>query len=126
MYLFLASQDLTTLDLCLFDQAGITHQTHLSSTPESFLFSLDQTLSSWGVVLDAIKGIVVVSGPGSFTSSRLSVIIANAIAFRFGLPLLGVPNPDRLTPEELIKQVDLSELKEVFVQPVYDRPPFIT
>lgn len=126
MYFFLSSQDLKTLDLCLFDQAGIKQQAHLETTPESFLFSLDQTLTQWGITLDVIKGIVVVSGPGSFTSSRLSVIMANAIAFRFGIPLLGIPNPERLSPEELIKNVDLSKLSESFVQPVYDRPPFIT
>ncbi len=126
MYLFLSSQDLKTLDLCLLDQSVIHIQAHLETTPESFLFSLDEQLTQWGTNLSQMQGVVVVSGPGSFTSSRLSVTIANAIAFRYTLPILAIANPERLPIETLVQTIDFSQLSHSFAQPVYDRPPFIT
>ena len=63
-------------------------------------------LDDKGVGLNDISAIEVVPGPGSFTSSRIGVAVANALAFGLNIPVNG-------------------HLHE-FVKPVYDRPANIT
>jgi len=42
-----------------------------------------------------IKGVIVVKGPGSFTSLRIGVSVANALGYALGVPVAGVEKPDR-------------------------------
>ena len=37
-----------------------------------------------------IKGVIVINGPGSFTSSRAGITLANSFNFLFNIPVLGV------------------------------------
>ncbi len=126
MYLFLCSQDLHRLDLALVDTAHVLEQTSVETTPEQFLSVLDSQLSVWHTQLARLKGVIVVSGPGSFTSSRLTVTIANAISFALSLPMIAVENPDRLAVKELLKSIDFDTKQSEFAIPVYDRPAHIT
>ncbi len=41
-----------------------------------------------------IKGIVVYEGPGSYTGLRISISVANAIAYSNSIPILGVNGED--------------------------------
>ncbi len=77
------------------------------------------------VALEQLSGICVVSGPGSFTSTRTGVVVANILSRQLKLPLVGV------TLDEV---VDLGALTQKlpgmaassFVAPRYSSEPNIT
>ncbi len=50
-----------------------------------------ELLASAGVGLDAVTGIVVNRGPGSYTGLRVSYALAQGLAATRGLPFVGVP-----------------------------------
>jgi len=96
---------------------------------------LDKTFRQSGEykkVSEAIRqvtGIVVASGPGSFTGLRIGLSVANTLAYSLDVPIVGIQ--DETDPEKLL-QKGLSVLKsrgasfgEVVV-PHYGAEPHIT
>ncbi len=57
---------------------------------EELLEHLDQLLASAGVQRTAIGGVVVGTGPGSFTGLRIGLATAKVIAYSLDAPLIGV------------------------------------
>ena len=78
---------------------------------------------------DKLKGIGVVVGPAGFTSVRIGVAVANALAYARNLPIVGVRADKFNTPSELVEEV-ARRVKTVkpsqIVLPYYDREPNIT
>lgn len=77
------------------------------------------------VKLEELKkadGICVVKGPGSFSSIRTGVLVANLLAKALKLKLYSLPaDRDKMSDE------DFKILKpQIFVAPEYDREPNIT
>lgn len=130
MILFLSAQDISFLEVGLLEENGrLFSFQKIESTPENFLFNLSNFLNNLQFSFEKIKKIVVVVGPGSFTSTRMIVTIANALSFSRSLPIIGVKNSDRKNGEELISlfgQDWSSEEAKNFTCPFYDRPPNIT
>lgn len=60
--------------------------------------------------LESLTGITVESGPGSFSSVRIGVTIANALSYALRIPVTALPSKKKGFP----------------VVPFYDRPPSIT
>jgi len=130
MILFLAAQDISRMEAGLLNSEGrlISFQ-NFSVPPERYLVTVNQFLIDNSVSLESLKKIVVVSGPGSFTSTRIIVTIANSLAFTKSLPIIGVENSTKQCSEDIIREFGLfwAEQKTTeFVSPVYDRPPHIT
>ena len=95
--------------------------------PEKYLHSLDETLKEWGVIdKQEFEGVIVVTGPGSFTASRVSTTIANGFAFTRSIPVIGLSNPNHLDLESLLSLNDEVNTGVHFVIPTYNRPPSIT
>ena len=130
MFLFLSAQDIDSAEFGLLDAEGhLFSFEKLAVPPEKYLSSMVEFLDRQAVSLDSLKGIVVVSGPGSFTATRLMVTIANTLAFTKQLPIVGVENSARQSGDELIRDFGLIWIKQKadgFVMPIYDRPPHIT
>jgi hypothetical protein len=130
MFLFLSAQDINFMEVGLLEENGrLFSFQKIITPPENFLSNLSSFLYEQKVSWEIIKKIVVVSGPGSFTSTRLIVTIANAISFARKLPIVGITNSEKKNSEELIIEQgrDWAILNGVsFVSPVYDRPPNIT
>jgi hypothetical protein len=77
--------------------------------------------------LGSIRGVCVVQGPGSFSSVRAGVLIANLIARVRRLPLVGVSVRDADDLSRLSERLATGTLSPVsFVEPVYDAEPNIT
>ncbi len=70
-----------------------------------------------------LTGIIVFSGPGSFTGLRIGVTTANAIAYTEKIPIVGADGDDWLT-DGAKKLADGQNDK--IVLPEYGAPPHIT
>ncbi len=127
MYLLICSQDIRQVTLALYDGKNIVQSKVFFVAPEEHLQCLDAVLSEWNVVMADMQGIVVVTGPGSFTASRVSVTLANAIALAQQIPVWGVANVDEMTLDELVGTVSFEcSPTEAFVHPFYNRPAMVT
>ncbi|HBO99789.1 MAG: Glycoprotease family exported protein [Candidatus Uhrbacteria bacterium GW2011_GWF2_41_16] len=132
MYLFLSAQDIQQLEVGFLDEQGYTaFFSSVPTPPEMFLFHVDRLMHEWKIEWKTILGVAVVVGPGSFTSTRLSVTMANGIAFARHIPIIGVENIERLSLSVLLSDRDWipffhAQKIETFVVPIYDRPPLIT
>ncbi|MBI4239659.1 hypothetical protein HY620_01570 [Candidatus Uhrbacteria bacterium] len=60
------------------------------------LAACDALLTKEKVALKKLKGIVVVTGPGQFSSLRTGITIANTLGFACSLPVAGVKLADTL------------------------------
>lgn len=125
--LVIASQDIGLITLALVDGSSIQHREDFLVPPEGHLAALDTFLSQAKVDIAHMTSVLVVTGPGSFTASRVSTTLANAIGFTKNLPVYGVENPAKQTLEELVEAFDLTSTTPMgVVQATYDRPPTIT
>lgn len=61
-----------------------------SRSAESLSELVDKVLTEAGLGFEALEGVAVTSGPGSFTGLRTGLASAQGIGFALGLPVLGV------------------------------------
>jgi tRNA A37 threonylcarbamoyladenosine modification protein TsaB len=125
MDLFICAQDIQCITFGLVKDQTLFCEKTFDVPPENYLASLHAFLSEQSVSLSDVKRLFVVSGPGSFTASRVSVVMATAIVFARNIPIIPIENPDRHSLAELVKNALLSP-EHLFVVPTYDRPPNIT
>lgn len=128
MVLLVCGQDIRALSLGLARNGALERDVVLAASPEQYLARVVETMAEWKVGVSDLGAIAVVTGPGSFTSSRVSTTIANALAFAANLPVVPVENPERLDLRRLAERLDLAGLPDAnrFAVPTYDRPPHIT
>lgn len=124
MKLVICAQDIRSIHVGLVRDAELKHEATIETQPEGYLKALDQTLKKWKIFLTDLSQIVVVTGPGSFTASRVSTTIANALSFTKKIPVLALENPNDLS----LKELDLSAavIGARYVKPTYEHPPEIT
>jgi len=68
----------------------------LASRPVSVLEDVDALLRRGGVRPQQLEGVVVGTGPGSFTGVRMGIATARGIALALGTPVAGVSTLDAL------------------------------
>lgn len=126
--LLISGQDIRELSLGLVRDGRLAEDLVAAASPEHYLATIVAALAGWNVRVEDLDAIAVVTGPGSFTSSRVSTTIANAIAFGRNVPVVGLENAARKNLHEIAESLDLSSLPPTdrFAIPVYDRPPHIT
>ncbi|MEK7655603.1 MAG: hypothetical protein AAB386_02910 [Patescibacteria group bacterium] len=74
-----------------------------------------------------VKGVVVVSGPGSFSSVRGGVIVANLLSRFLSVPIIGITQDQAVDFPALTRRVFAGELSPTqFVAPIYSQEPNIT
>ena len=61
-----------------------------TSRPQSLLADVDALLAAAGVVPSDLTAIVVGTGPGSFTGTRIGLAVARGLALSLDLPVAGV------------------------------------
>lgn len=94
---------------------------------EDHLLLLDQFLRSLKLQLHDLDFLVVVKGPGSFTSVRIGVAIANALSFACSLPLVAIHEKAWATLEQAPAVHRRPARKHASsVRPVYSSSPNIT
>ncbi len=123
--LLICGQDIGFLSLGHVQDGVLVVSKTVSVRPEQYLSTVDSTMGEWGIEPSELSAVAVVTGPGSFTSSRISTVIANTIAFVKQIPVIPLENPDHLSIDQIATQIDLKKSIS-FAIPTYNRPPHIT
>jgi tRNA A37 threonylcarbamoyladenosine modification protein TsaB len=77
--------------------------------------------------LKSADGICVVSGPGSFSSVRAGVLVANVLSHVLGKPLYGITVSEAEDLDALVARLEKKSVPAAqFVAPVYNAEPNIT
>ena len=85
--------------IALYDgRAVLLEHTWLSNANHTveLMPNIMRALGQRGMGLRDLQGLVVASGPGSFTGLRIGLSVAKGMAYASGKPLLGVPTLDIL------------------------------
>ena len=78
-------------------------------------------------VLQSALGVVVVSGPGPFSSIRTGVLTANLLARILHKPLYAVSGDGDIDTKAIVSKIASGQLKPVkYAEPLYDSEPNIT
>ena len=96
--------------------------------------AIDSLISGRGMINqarteDSLKGILVVTGPGGFTSLRLGVTVANTLGWSMGIPVVGIKKvgAENFQPVQSDAVMALKSMKEYIpVVPEYGSDPNIT
>ncbi len=135
MYLYLDTTERDSFQIALIEKGQVLkHKAILSvrQHSEKLLKAINGLLKDHGMSAPAfikaggrgwLKGIAVVKGPGSFTSLRVGISTANALAFGLGIPAVGVePGCDLQKLDFLFNK----KRKFSIVLPEYGSEPHIT
>lgn len=80
-------------------------------------------LENKSLTLTDLGGVVVFSGPGSFTGLRIGISVANALAEGLNIPIVSATGDQ--WQEEGCRYLELSENEKIVV-PEYGAPPKVT
>ncbi|MCC6638974.1 tRNA (adenosine(37)-N6)-threonylcarbamoyltransferase complex dimerization subunit type 1 TsaB [Candidatus Falkowbacteria bacterium] len=86
---------------------------------------IEEFLSRHTIVVSSLEGIIVVTGPGSFTSLRIACAVANTLSQTLGIALFGAPLSELDTDEKIILATS-KVAKGITLVPAYDREANIT
>lgn len=130
MYLIIDTTKLNQFFLGLVNQEGkfVDKKYSKGRKPSDiFIGELDSFLKDNKIGLKDIKKIVVVTGPGSFSSVRSGVIFANAISFAADIPIIGVKANEFSDYNDLARKIIKLKFKTGgTVLPFYGKEPNIT
>ncbi len=88
---------------------------------------LPKLARTWSTHAKELAGIVVVAGPGSFTSVRTGVLQANLLARFLKVPLYSASIEETEDLHDLTARLQAGELMASgYVAPIYDAEPNIT
>jgi len=126
--LAIMAQDIKFISLAWWREGEIIDNQDFSVEPDDHLSVLQDFLDKNKKNLKDIDGILVITGPGSFTASRVSVTLVNILAWAKDLSIITLENPNKKTLLELLSENNLKTLnwQKTPVLPVYNRSPNIT
>ena len=87
---FDTATDVATSALVRVTESGRVVLGERASRAVRILEDVDGLLAEAGVERDAIQGIAVGTGPGSYTGLRMGLVTARALALALGIPVAGV------------------------------------
>ncbi len=77
--------------------------------------------------LESAQGIIVINGPGPFSSIRTGVLAANLLSRILRIPLYAVSGSGKIDISTLLRDVASGHIKPVkYAEPIYDAEPNIT
>jgi len=107
MYLLINLSSKDSIKLALFNEKSLIEQ-NFDGRNKDLLVCVDKILTEQKLVKEKLRGIMVVVGSGGFTSTRISVVVANTFAYVLNIPILAISleqtnNVQKLIPK-LLKQ----------------------
>ena len=112
----------------LFDGKKIKKEA-IKETKDKLLFLVDKIFKKNKKEAGKIRGVAVVSGPGSFTAVRSGVVAANMLGNLLQVPVVGVKGEEFKNEKEFLKigyERMAKAKKEKIVLPAYGKEPNIT
>jgi len=106
MILIINSSELEGLLVALADQNKIVIKVVVKAKfahEEKLLNTIDKLLRLKKIKLTKLTGLIVVSGPGSFSALRIGLAVANTIAWQLNIPIVGISKELFGSVEELYK-----------------------
>ncbi len=119
LYINSIKNNSTEIEIKLIEAEGVVKE---ESQPaqyeqsEKLLPLIEQVINQSGRAVSEIKEIEVENKGGTFTSVRIGIVVANALGYAWGVPVVGTDSPGQE------KQVNGLSM----VQPVYNKEPNIT
>jgi len=108
MYLLIDSSNPDEFILSLFkkkDQILIQRTKIKNYLSEILLKEFAKFVKRFKINLFEIKGILVIRGPGYFTSLRLGVLFGNVLSFFLKIPLVGIKKEDKKIKDYFKKNI---------------------
>jgi len=97
---------------------------------KTFLKLINELLKKAKIKPTALKAIAVVCGPGSFSSLRVGLVVANTLAWALKIPIISLKTDELVLVNErqLLKIIKKKLENKRFkpVAPFYDKEPNIT
>jgi len=131
MYLFINTSKDKNLDVFLIKEPDKLNQLSQSGdfkVSENLLKLIHKLLEKNNVAFRELKGIIVVTGPGPFTSLRIAVTIANTLSYSLKIPVVDVTNEEEYDNQKLIEiGLKIIHKQEVgkYIKPFYNKEPNI-
>lgn len=131
MYFFLNNLKNDEIFMVLADKEGVRGEISLKNPDRraNLLKIFDQLLKRKRITVNKISGLIVVSGPGSFSGIRTALSLVNTISAMNKIPAIGINLNSAITNYDLIFLgiKKLSQTKKIkLVLPDYGREPNIT
>jgi len=124
MYLLIDMSQQDKIHLALFGEQKRTDKTYEGRNRE-LLFCIDKLVHSQKPKAKSeIDGIMVVSGEGSFTSTRIACVVANTFGYVLQIPLLAIKVEQVDNVKELIPEL-LRQPRGQYVSATYSGEPNI-
>jgi len=128
-YLFINTVNPNYASFAIFTSGGVVLYLHgFIDKQEQLSKELFTFLKNKKIKPQAVKGAMIITGPGSFSASRAGVVLANAFNFMYKTPVLGVKDAnagmENLIRDNLgrLKRAKKTAMAEVY----YEKPPNIT
>ena len=86
---------------------------------ERLLPTIERMLRDAGIGLDALSGLAVSIGPGSFTGLRIGLSTVKGLAYATGLPVVGVPTLEALACNVAFARQQICPVLDARKQEVY-------
>jgi len=133
MVLFINASKDKQLDVFLINKRKVTDKVGFRGdfkVSEKLLGVISQLLNKNKFKFKDLKGIITISGPGPFTSIRISAATANALAYALKIPVIGLKNKKLKLNDNQLVEIGWQKLKRAkigeYISPFYDQKPNIT
>ena len=126
MILYINTADAAHISLALIEKGVLVHEKTVQASfqqEELLLTTIQDILQKTGDDITSISSIAVVDGPGGFSSLRIGVTVANALAFALAIPIqaIAIDVDPAMVDEKKAKPVT-----DQFVVPAYGSEPHIS
>jgi tRNA A37 threonylcarbamoyladenosine modification protein TsaB len=95
---------------------------------EKLLPEINKLLQAASCKLQAISGIAIATGPGSFTALRIGISTANTLAWSLNIPIIGLRLDEFSNKLNLAKMIETKSAKAKkgkLIEPFYGKEPNI-
>lgn len=124
MYLLVDMSQRDLIHLALFDEEFFVEENYEGQNRE-LLECVEKLVHSSEFTVHSIKGIFVVVGVGSFTSTRIACVVANTFAYAMQIPLLAIKENEIENVQKLIPKL-LKQPKGQYISATYSGEPNIS
>lgn len=124
MYLLIDMSEFNFIHLSLFNDKEILADEKYEGQNRELLECIDKIVTNLKATVHDIKGIMVVVGAGSFTSTRIGTVVANSFAYALQIPLLVIKENDVNKAQSLIPKL-IKQPKGQYISATYSGKPNI-